>query len=176
MNNQWWCTACIGAAVVALFFLAMPEAWAQQAQEDPRSRAEARQFDFWIGHWDLTWPGGKGSNRISFALDSVVILEEFSGQESIALRGMSLSVYDMRAGAWKQTWVDNQGGYLDFVGGFNGQSMILQRSAVLDGQHALQRMIWFNITRDSLDWAWERSDDSGSTWKTLWPIHYVRKP
>jgi hypothetical protein len=89
---------------------------------------------------------------------------------------MSHSVYDLKAGCWKQTWVDNQGGYLDSVGGFSGQKMVLPRSAVLNDRPLLQRMIWFNITRDSLDWAWERSDDTGTTWKTLWPIHYMRRP
>ena len=141
----------------------------------PSPPAEARQFDFWVGHWDLSWPGGNGSNRISLVLDSAVVLEEFSGEESITLRGMSLSVYDRRSGAWKQTWVDNQGGYLDFIGGFNGQRMVLQRSVSGDGQEMLQRMVWYNITPDSLDWSWERSEDQGKTWKTLWPIHYVRR-
>ena len=170
----------VGGCIRALALVCLTAAWVapvigQETAAPPRLPAEARQFDFWVGHWNLTWPGGSGTNRISLALDSAVILEEFNGGESMALRGMSVSVYDRRAGAWKQTWVDNQGGYLDFVGGFNGQRMILQRSATIEDNTVLQRMVWQNIAVDSLDWNWERSDDQGKSWKTLWPIHYVRK-
>jgi len=148
------------------------------SQEPPTKLREipgGKQFDFWVGEWELTWPSGAGKNRISFTLDSAVIMEEFSGEESMALRGMSVSVFDARAGTWRQTWVDNQGGYLDFEGEFKDGRMILQRSATVQEKSVLQRMVWDNITADSLDWSWERSDDQGQTWKTLWPIHYKRK-
>lgn len=36
------------------------------SEETPRSAPEARQFDFWIGEWELTWDkGGKGFNIIA---------------------------------------------------------------------------------------------------------------
>jgi len=148
------------------------------SQEPPANVREipgAKQFDFWVGEWELTWPNGAGKNRVSFTLDSAVIMEQFSGEESMALRGMSVSVFDARAGRWKQTWVDNQGGYLDFEGEFSDGRMVLQRSATVQKKPLLQRMVWYNIKPDSLDWSWERSDDNGKTWKTLWPIHYRRK-
>ena len=46
---------------------------------------------------------------------------------------MSVSTFDARAQQWKQTWVDNQGGYLDFTGGWQDDRMILQRDAERDG-------------------------------------------
>ena len=30
------------------------------------------------------------------------------------------------------------------------------------------------IERDSLDWSWQRSDDDGETWTSLWEIEYSR--
>lgn len=39
----------------------------------------------------------------------------------------------------------------------------------------MQRMIWYNIEENSLDWNWEKSNDNGMTWKTLWTIHYERR-
>jgi hypothetical protein len=78
--------------------------------------------------------------------------------------------------SWHQTWVDNQGAYLDFTGEFGDGKMILSRHATVKGQEILQRMVWSNITPDSFDWSWERSDDDGTTWKVLWPLQYVRKP
>jgi len=66
-------------------------------------------------------------------------------------------------------------GYLDFVGGMDGDKMILSRIAKTDTSEFLQRMMFYNITADSLDWNWERSDDKGKTWKLTWQIKYRRK-
>lgn len=146
------------------------------------SEPEQKQFDFWVGEWELTWPGqkpgetGRGTNRITRTLDRCVVQENFSGGNSMPLRGTSVSVFDARAGKWKQTWVDNQGGYLDFVGEFKDGQMILSRTAKKpDGTPILQRMVWKNIANDTFDWSWERSQDGGKTWQVLWPIHYQRQ-
>lgn len=101
--------------------------------------------------------------------------ENFSGGDSMPLRGMSLSTFDARAQKWKQTWVDNEGGYLDFVGEFRDGHMILAREAAKDRRQVLQRMVFKNISAKDLDWSWERSLDGGKTWQVVWPIHYKRK-
>ena len=137
----------------------------------------SRQFDFWLGEWDLTWPnGGQGENIVTLELDSSVVQEAFNGQPAIQLIGRSVSVFVPRENLWKQTWVDNQGGYLDFTGGLVEERMILSRAAVnQEGGQIIQRMVWYNITSDSLNWNWERSNDSGKSWEILWQIHYKRK-
>ena len=67
------------------------------------------------------------------------------------------------------------GGYLDFLGEFVDGKMILSRGAVRpDGTPVIQRMVWYNITRDELDWNWEASMDSGTSWEVNWQIHYRR--
>jgi len=152
----------------------------------PRPAPEARQFDFWLGEWDLTWPGeqsglpagqiGRGTNTITAILDSAVIQENFVDGAPNSLYGMSFSVYNQRLGKWQQTWVDNQSSYLDFTGGFNDGKMILSRKATTkDGREIMQRMVWHNITHDQLDWNWEASQDGGKTWKVNWQIHYTKK-
>ena len=159
---------------VATLSTVTPDLFGQSPEKKVRSETAARAFDFWIGQWNLTWPGGHGTNQVTFALDSAVILEQFNGGQSLPLRGMSVSVYDRKAALWKQTWVDNQGGYLDFSGTFDGRRMILQRRPSAADSSIIQRMVWANITADSLEWSWERSEDGGTSWKTLWPIHYAR--
>jgi len=137
---------------------------------------EMRQFDFWLGEWDLTWSDTvHGSNTITADLDNCVIVERFDGYPGTPMRGMSVSTYNKNTGKWHQTWVDNQGGYLDFTGEFADGKMILSREATRDEQMFLQRMVWFDITADSLLWNWENSIDNGETWNTLWAIKYKRK-
>ena len=149
---------------------------------NPCAAPEQKQLEFWVGEWDLTWPGEKqgtverGTNSIRRVLETCVVEENFSGENAMHLRGMSLSTFDTRARKWKQTWVDNEGGYLDFVGEFRDGQMILARDAVRpDGTKAIQRMVFKNITHNEFDWSWEASTDGGKTWRVQWPIHYKRK-
>jgi hypothetical protein len=43
------------------------------------------------------------------------------------------------------------------------------------GEACKQRMVWYNIEADQIDWNWERSNDGGTTWRVLWQIHYQKK-
>jgi hypothetical protein len=165
--------------VVMTMAVLFESARAQDAEKPPPpcSTSEARQLDFWIGDWDLTWEGGKGTNIISAILGGCVIEERFDGrnEEGAGLVGQSYSVYNPRREQWQQTWVDNQGGYLDFVGALVDGEMILSREAERDGKKFLQRMVFSNIAENELDWSWDRSNDGGETWKPVWVIHYTRK-
>ena len=153
-----------------------------QQTPNPCAAPEQKQFDFWVGSWDATWPGaksgevGRGSNTITRVLDTCVVEENFSAGESGHLRGKSLSIFDTQAGKWKQTWVDNEGGYLDFIGEWKDGQMVLSREAVgPKGVKSLQRMVYKNISANEFDWSWEASKDGGKTWTVQWPIHYKRK-
>ena len=132
-----------------------------------------RQFNFWLGKWDVTWgEDSKGTNHVLRILDDKIIQENFSSPD---LKGMSVSSYDAERKLWCQTWVDNSGSYLDFTGAFEDGKMILSRDAAVRGEACKQRMVWYNIETDQLDWNWERSDDGGNTWRILWQIKYKRK-
>jgi hypothetical protein len=171
-------------AVFSLALVTIPLLSAQQtstAPQNPCAAPQQKQFDFWVGEWDLTWPGekpaeiGHGTNSIKRIMDGCVVQENFSGADSMHLRGTSVSTFDARSGHWKQTWVDNEGGYLDFVGDFSNGQMILQRETIHKRTKILQRMVWKNITANEFDWSWEASRDGGKTWQVNWPIHYKRK-
>jgi hypothetical protein len=143
-------------------------------QIPPCSAPEARQLDFWLGVWDCTWDGGgRGSNRIRAVLDGCAIEERFDAAPTAEFRGMSLSMYVPALGRWRQTWVDNAGNHFDLVGGMEQGTMVL--ACEEPGTTARLRMVFFNVERDRLDWRWERSEDGGATWQTLWRIHYRRK-
>ncbi len=152
-----------------------------QTKTAPCSAQEFRQFDFWVGDWDLTWPGQNGQpeqhghNRVNRELSDCVIHENFSDQANPPFQGTSLSVFNPRLGKWQQTWADNQGAYMEFAGEFKEGQMALSREVTLNGKQVLQRMVYKNIKPDSLDWSWERSEDGGATWKVVWPIHYQRR-
>ena len=147
----------------------------QEAPPRPCQSEQARQFDFWLGQWNVSWgDDSQGTNSVTAELDGCVIVERFDGQPGTPLVGMSVASFDAHSGMWKQTWVDNQGGYLDFTGTWQQDRMILRRQASRDGVDFLQRMVWYDIAEDHFQWHWERSDDDGKTWQVLWHIRYVR--
>ena len=61
---------------------------AKRAQTPPKSCAEAeqKQFDFWVGEWELTWPGqkpgetGRGGNSIKIVMGGCVVEELVYGR------------------------------------------------------------------------------------------------
>ena len=142
---------------------------------------ESRQLDFWVGDWDLAWedspgyPASTGKNIISRELGACVIEENFSAPE-YGFDGKSVSTYDVNSKLWKQTWVDSSGSYLDFVGGMQDDgTMIFGREFTdANGDLIKQRMIFYNIQENSMEWNWERSTDNGQTWTVVWNIHYSR--
>lgn len=139
-------------------------------------------FDFWLGTWELTWEDadgnqGRGTNHIERVLEGNVIKENFEALSGAyeGFVGKSYSVYKSRTGEWKQTWVDNSGDYLDFTGEFEGDKRIFKREGINpEGEEILQRMVFYDITENSLTWDWKISEDNGETWQLRWRIFYER--
>lgn len=156
-------------------------AFAQRGYDGNQSCGEGqrRQFDFWVGTWDVSWrasPQGRaGSGRatVQKILASCVVQENFSA-EPLPLRAMSLSSYIPESGQWSQVWVDNEGHYRDVVGESKNGEIVLSRQTEVNGKKVLQRVVWKNIKPMELDCNWEQSEDGGRTWQVLWPMHYTR--
>jgi hypothetical protein len=154
---------------------------AQTASNLPCSSSETRQFDFWIGDWNLTWNDtSHGTNHIERIFGNCTVQENFSDPAANYL-GKSWSVYNPNYKIWQQTWVDSQGGYIDLTGGMKSDSMVLTTAAqtvpksISPTGKIINRMVYYHITPQSFDWSWESSIDGGINWKNNWLIHYKRK-
>lgn len=164
----------------------LPARLTQQAaaSTQPCASPGYREFDFWVGNWDIAWPAsvttqnqpGRGTNRIESSFNGCVIVEHFNAP-GMPLVGMSVSVFNPVTRKWSQTWVDDSGSYITgLTGEFKDGQMVLSREVTApSGQKVIQRVIWKNIRRESIDWTWERSSDGGQTWQLLWSIRYQRK-
>jgi hypothetical protein len=169
------------AAAIALTVTAFGGADAQQqAQSPPCSTAEFRQMDFWVGAWDAYYTPdtnrpADGRNVITRAYGDCVIQEEFNGGPGAqGLIGHSVSTYHAPTQQWRQTWVDNQGGYFALTGGPVGDDFILTNTRITENM-PYQRMVFEDITPASFTWRWQHSADAGATWTDAWVIHYVRR-
>lgn len=155
---------------------------ARSQQSSLKNQDPEAYFDFWIGEWEISYeePDGTiatGRNIISRVLDGKVIQENFevlTGRNK-GYKGKSWSVYRTTTKEWKQTWVDNNGAYLEFKGVTEGGKRIFQGEAIgREGRKIHQRMVFKDITEDSLTWDWEASLDEGKSWQLQWRIKYTR--
>lgn len=165
---------------LAIIIISSALANLSHAQSSVRDSA---YFDFWVGEWDLWWYGKDsvkefGTNSISKILDKSVIEENFkiSTGTNKGFQGKSLSVLDSRTKKWKQTWVDNSGGYLPFTGGMDGDNRYFGQEFEQNGKIIQQKMVFHSITPNSFVWDWSSSKDGGKTWNLAWRIYYTRRP
>ena len=164
---------------------AAPAAVAAQPSAQPATQPTAQPadlFDFWLGDWQLSWLNadgskGTGRNRITKILDGAVIQEDFealTGSPPPLLKGRSLSM--LAGGTWRQSWVDNQGGYFTFTAQVDDAKRVFISAPrpLNDGSSLLQRMVFGGITPQSITWDWQSSTDGGKTWLLQWRIVYSR--
>jgi hypothetical protein len=155
------------AAAIALMFVA-GDALGQGSQEPPCADEAHRQFDFWVGTWEVTNAQGKvaGTNRISSILGSCVLLEEWQSDGG-PYSGKSLNIYDAANDKWHQTWVDNGGLLLELDGGLKDGNMVLEgRRPGQDGAEVLHRITWEPLGGGDVRQTWDTSTDDGQTWST----------
>jgi len=140
---------------------------------DPCGDTASRQFDFWLGDWDVFDPAGKqvGTNRISL-LYGCVLHESWKAAK---MEGQSFNRYDAERGVWHQTWVDSQGSLLLLEGGVRDGAMILSDAATPGRKaEAINEIRWTRNDDGSVRQLWLASADGGKTWKTAFDGKYVR--
>ena len=137
---------------------------------------EARQFDFWVGKWDVRTAAGDvaGTNTIELVLGGCALIENWTGAKGGT--GKSLNFYDKIKGKWQQTWIDSQGNSVEFVDGEYKDSLLRFRAEKkqADGTVLWRRLSFFNLGPDRVRQFSEASTDGGKTWKTQYDLTYNR--
>ncbi len=162
-------------ALAVVFALALPGgAGAQQRCAGP----EYRQFDFWIGEWEVSDTSGTvlGHNTIEPILGGCVLRESWRSARNPAGAGHSHNIYDATSGRWHQTWVDAAGGLLLIDGGLDaaGRMVMTGETADSTGGRVLNRITWAPRPPDGLRQLWEASRDGGTTWTVVFDGYYQR--
>ncbi|MCC7180940.1 MAG: hypothetical protein IT177_21345 [Acidobacteria bacterium] len=108
--------------LTSLLALAVAQAAGSPAPTPPPrpdcSAVEHRQFDFWVGDWDVVpngappKPGQRPArNTVTKIENGCVLLEQWN---AVTNTGQSFNIYDRSRGQWHQTWVDNAAVRLTF--------------------------------------------------------------
>ena len=144
-------------------------------QADSNEDPACRQFDFWLGEWQVTKPDGTlaGHNRIELRCDSRVLHEHYTTGRGYS--GESLNIYDSSRNVWHQTWVDNSGTLLLLEGGLADGKMVLQGElADGEGQVVRQRITWTPNADSSVRQQWQTAAATGA-WSTAFDGLYRKK-
>lgn len=159
----------------SLAALALCLAAVVQAQPAPCNSGHHRDFDFWLGTWEVRGPAGKlaGTNRIEREYGGCVVHERYETGRGYS--GESLNIYDAQRQVWHQTWVDSAGALLLLEGGIAGGSMVLSGAGVgKDGQAVKHRITWTPNADGSVRQLWESTDAAGA-WTVAFDGKYTRK-
>ena len=91
--------------------------------------------------------------------------------------GHSVSIYRPGPKQWRQTWVDNQNGFFDLVGGpvGGGDHIFVFENKRATETQPHQRMIWQDVKPDSFTWRWQSRAKPNDAWADSWVLIYKKK-
>jgi hypothetical protein len=129
---------------------------------------EFRQFDFWVGRWDV-YPTGTDQLIAHSLIENVyagcTIRENWMPLAGQGGDGGSFSMYRPAEHRWRQTWTDSQNHVTDYYGVIEGGKMVLTATRTgPNGTEFLVRMEYSHGADGSVRQVGTRSMDQGHTW------------
>ena len=161
--------AILGLSIAAPAAAQQPAPAAAKPTAAPCSAPEHRQFDFWVGRWDV-YPTGKDKLVAHSLIESVYggcgVRENWVPLSNQP--GGSLNIYVPEEKRWEQFWIDSQGSRAIFTGGWNGKAMVIQ------GKWAgpLVRISYTKNADGSVRQFGEQSTDEGKNWAPSFDLTY----
>jgi len=156
--------------------------------------AESRQFDFWIGDWDIqqkilnkdgTWLETEAHNSVSPILNGCALEEHWEGdvkffwsgmQHIKHMKGFSIRYYNPKKKEWSIHWLDNNSLNMGagVTGNFkDGKGEFFSETNNIKGK-SISRITFSKITKISVHWDLAFSNDDGKTWTILWIMEMKR--
>lgn len=155
-------------------------ALAKQVQHNaaPCDDSEFRQFDFWLGDWDVASAGDgvrRGSSHISKEMNGCVVWENWTSVGSPYF-GKSYNTWNSNLKRWEQYWVDTAGGVMFFHGKLKENVMDYWTDEVAQsgGGTLVRHLQFFSLARDKVRQFSQGSSDGGKTWHTEYDLIYTR--
>jgi ketosteroid isomerase-like protein len=161
----------------ALFFASLmstPTWSAESARTPPCAAPEYRQFDFWIGDWDVFDVDNPAKQvarvHVDRILDGCVLREDY--QDTEGHKGQSFSIYDASRRSWHQSWVTNRGQVLQLNGGLESGHVTLNASELTaDGKEKQIRGVWKPVAEGVRETA-VTSIDGGKNWEPWFDLMF----
>jgi hypothetical protein len=138
---------------------------------------ERRQFDFWVGEWDVMTPSGglAGHSSVQVISGGCALLENWTSTRGG--HGKSINAYNAATKQWQQYWIGQDGNVTEYrESSWSGKALsFLARTPVAGGSGvSLQRLTFTPMTDGTVRQLGEISADEGKTWKTAYDFRYHR--
>ena len=163
------------ATLLACIVILVPMT-AESQQPTACSASPYRQFDFWLGDWEVTNAQGTvvGTNTIRKILNGCVLHEHWRGAAGGS--GQSHNIYTLETGKWHQTWVDDKGQLLLLDGGLDDQGRMVLRGETVseEGANVIDEITWERAEGDRVRQVWRKSTDGGTNWQVVFNGLYTK--
>jgi hypothetical protein len=152
--------------------------------------ASARDFDFWMGSWNVhnrwlkerlagsdDWEEFPATVVARPLLDGLGNEDEFRTDHAGGFIGMSFRFFDPVKERWSIYWADTRRcGVLDppVFGGFDGDVGVFEGEATFEGRPIVMRFTWSGVTTPTPRWEQAFSTDGGGSWETNWIMEFAR--
>lgn len=165
-------------AAPILFALLQTAAGQQPAQAPPPAcaTAEHRQFDYWVGAWDVYRTGTEtlvARSLIERRYNGCAIRENWMPLQGQG--GGGFSAWRPESRNWRQTWVDSSGSWAEFSGGLVDGAMELTgpwAGSGPQGQDGIVRMRYEQGAGGTMRQHGQVSIDGGRTWAPSFDFTY----
>lgn len=141
-----------------------------------RHHERFRDFDFWLGAWDVHTADGTlaGRNRIEKAQAGCVLVESWMSTSGVP--GMSMNYFDIISAQWVQVWTGAGGTQIVIRGGLTEDGMLLEGRIhyVANSTSAPFRGLWTPLPDGRVRQYFEQSNDGGETWAAWFEGFYTR--
>jgi hypothetical protein len=135
-----------------------------------------REFDFWVGDWDVYGKGGalSGHSHVELMIGDCVLNENWTDMTGGV--GKSYNKYNEPLKRWEQYWVDQYGATTYYTGNLEGPRMVFLADGFDPaGKPQKLRMTFFPLAPDKVRQFGETSDDGGKTWTVSFDLTYLRQ-
>ena len=139
------------------------------------NRDTCRQFDFWVGSWEVFNPAGQqvGTNHIRRVENGCALQESWTSASGGT--GTSINFFHPGRGRWVQTWFDGSGGIIDLEGELRDGAMHMEgTNYAANGTFELSRGTWTPLPDGRVRQLFEQSRDQGATWYVWFDGYYRR--
>lgn len=148
---------------------------AEKAAQVCMNIPEYRQFDFWVGDWNVVGTNGQqlGTNKVMLLEGGCVVAENWTSASGGT--GKSFNFYNPITRKWHQSYMDDSGANWMMDGEYKDGVLKYEGAIYSPGSKVLVHMSFFNLGPDKVRQTAETSADNGKTWTPVWDSMYIRK-
>lgn len=169
--------------VLSILALALAPTLVQAQEQEATNVCEEneryRDFDFWVGEWDVYVEGTEnqaGENSIQYEEQGCLVVERWTGASGGT--GQSYNYFDPGTGKWRQVWV-SRAAVIDYEGGLTDEGSMELRGTITyqrTGQSADFLGIWTPREDGTVRQHFEQYDAEKREWTPWFTGIYRRKP